>query len=85
MITQNKADQLQDDCIKCIKNKSIKQKTLIFEYALLLTQNIPHLFNWSKVNRTILDRYKVSGLERIKEGAWKIHDQYFDAELKRRV
>jgi len=82
MLTQDKADQLQENCIKRIQDKSNKQKTLIFEYALLLVQNVPHLFDWGKINQAILERYKLSGLEKIKEGAWKVHDWWLERELK---
>lgn len=81
MLTQDKAYILQENCIQCIKDKSNKQKTLSFEYALLLVQNTPRLFDWTKINRNILDRYKMSGLERIKEGAWKVHEQWVNAEF----
>ena len=83
MITQDQAYTLQDDCIKRIKDKKILSRMLIFEYATLLIHNTPHLFDWGKINGTILERYVLSGLDRIKEGAWKIHSQWTEAEQKR--
>jgi hypothetical protein len=71
LLTQDKADKLTEELVKKIKNKQNSRKYIIFEYACLLDYNRHWLFDWTHINNTIIDRWSRSGLERIKQAAWK--------------
>lgn len=51
-----------------IADKGFKQKSVAMTYALVLRSDEPT--DWKIVNRAIIDRWSVSGLNRIKKVAW---------------
>ena len=52
-----------------ISDKRMKQGDIALTYALALRSTSPT--DWARVNRSIIDRWSVSGLERIKKMAWE--------------
>ena len=51
-----------------IADKKFKQKNIAKTYALSLQSSYPT--DYARVNRAIIDRWSVSGLNRIKNMAW---------------
>ena len=51
-----------------IANKAVKRRDIAKTYALALRSS--EETDWPKVNRAIIDRWSVSGLEYIKNLAW---------------
>ena len=51
-----------------ISNKQFKQRSIAKTYALAMRSSEP--VDWSKVNAAIIERWSVSGLDRIKKMAW---------------
>ena len=51
-----------------ISDKGFKQKHIAMTYALSLRSSYPT--DYKIVNRAIIDRWSISGLERIKNMAW---------------
>lgn len=58
----------EDLILKEISDKRFRQNDVARSYALILRQDTD--VDWSKINRTIIDRWSLSGLEKIKESAW---------------
>lgn len=48
-----------------------KQKSIIMTYGLALRSSERDRINWRKVNEAIIARWSFSGLNRIKNAAWK--------------
>lgn len=56
--------------------KEIKQKHLALTYAMAIcSSEAKSQINWRKVNDAIKKRWSASGLNRVKEMAWKIIEQ----------
>jgi hypothetical protein len=53
-----------------VASKKITQKSLSLTYAMALASS--HVTDWAKVNEAIVSRWSLSGLERIKNAAWKL-------------
>jgi len=73
-LTQNQVDTKTEEIIKNIKNTKNEQSHIIEEYANLLFHrqaSASRDFNWPMINKAIIERWSLSGLERIKEAAWK--------------
>ncbi len=82
-LTQDQVDKKVEEIIKNIQNTRNKQKHIIEGYAELLYLrqfNAGKDFSWPIINRTIIERWSLSGLKRIKEGAWK--EVWAMAEIK---
>jgi hypothetical protein len=71
MITQLEANQWTEDFLNKLQGKKFFQKQAIFEYSYLLTIGQHHLFDWTKINNAIIDKWSKSGLVKIKRAAWK--------------
>jgi hypothetical protein len=52
-----------------IADRRITQKSLALTYAMAIQSS--EMKNWKKINDAIIERWSVSGLERIKRMAWK--------------
>lgn len=55
-----------------------KQKDVAATYALALRCSTPT--DWRKVNAAIIERWSRSGLQRIKQAAWKKHEVFLSAQ-----
>lgn len=65
-------NKTQQRLIRKIKDKRYKQKDIAKEYIIATRLYIDGLdLNWPVINRAIIDRWSRSGLERVKEMAWK--------------
>lgn len=53
-----------------IADKRFKQKSIAKTYALALRSSERDSVDWLKVNAAIIERWSVSGLDRIKRMAW---------------
>ena len=53
-----------------IADKAFKQKSVAKTYALSLRSSEVERIDWQKVNSAIIERWSISGLERIKKLAW---------------
>ena len=76
-LTQDQVDKAIEEIIEKIKNTENKQSYIIEEYAKLLyhrQSSAGRDFNWPAVNKAIIERWSLSGLERIKEDAWAVLD-----------
>lgn len=56
-----------------IADSGMKQKDIAMSYALALQSS--EKTDWAKVNQAIVERWSVSGLERIKTQAWKLAER----------
>jgi len=52
----------------------LKQKDIALTYALAFRTH--DTVDWRVVNEAIIARWSVSGLQRIKTMAWKLHDEW---------
>lgn len=52
-----------------IADKGMKQRDIAATYALCLRSS--KIKDWAKINAAIIERWSISGLERIKTQAWK--------------
>ena len=59
-----------DALIWDIRNSEVKRDSVSATYALALQSSEPT--DWAKVNHAIIERWSLSGLEYIKERAWKL-------------
>jgi hypothetical protein len=71
MITQLEANQWTKDFLNKLQDKKFFQREAIFEYSCLLAVGQRDLFNWTKINNAIIDKWSKSGLIKIKRAAWK--------------
>jgi len=55
-----------------IANSQRKQADIAFLYATALSSIEPTAPDWREINTAILNRWSMSGLEKIKAKAWKI-------------
>ena len=59
----------QETLLQEIRNKRFKQKDVALTYAMAIQSSEPK--NWKEINDAIIERWSLSGLERIKRVAWK--------------
>ncbi len=62
----------QDVILDEIKMKEIKRNDIALTYALAIISSENKTINWKLVNKSIIERWSESGLEYIKEKAWKL-------------
>ena len=60
----------EDTILEEIQMRGIKQKDIAQTYAFLLKDPDAGDLDWRTINQAIIDRWSVSGLERIKKMAW---------------
>lgn len=76
-LTQDNVDKRVEEIIEKIENTENEQSHIIEEYATLLyhkQSSAGRDFRWPVINKAIIERWSLSGLERIKEAAWAVLD-----------
>jgi len=63
-------ENLEAIILREIADRAMSQKDVAQTYAILIRQCGPDGANWARINRAIMDRWGMSGLERIKRLAW---------------
>jgi hypothetical protein len=71
MSPEESGKKTTNELVDVIADRGLKQKDIARLYSCALS--IPCV-DWYLVNRAILARYSMSGLQRIKDLAWKIHE-----------
>ena len=65
--------RLEITCVESVIENEIahgmRQKDIAQTYALALASSYPT--DWARVNKAIIERWSISGLQRIKKMAWK--------------
>ncbi len=52
--------------------KGITRKSIALTYAMAMCSSECDMVDWGRVNKAIIERWSFSGLEYVKERAWKI-------------
>ena len=58
-----------------IAMKEIKRDSLALTYSMAIVSSEQNIIDWGKINKAIIERWSFSGLEYIKNKAWKLIEE----------